>query len=124
MYYIIKTNKISAMRYGLFSRWLWFAFTFMSISIFSAQMKDTKNEDGTISLSLLIRGVRVIPGDGSLPLPPQDIVIREGRIVHLENTGTLEFQEIDNVIDADGKTVMPGLIDMHIHLWDDAILPG
>lgn len=63
----------------------------------------------------LIRGGRVIdPGnlDGIM-----DIIIEKGKIVEISPDGLTgrEYPE-SKVIDASGKIVTPGLIDMHVHL--------
>jgi Tol biopolymer transport system component len=74
---------------------------------------------------LLIRSARVIRGDGSPPLPPQDVLIRNGRIASLGPAGSLATLPGDvQVIEAGGRTLMPGLIEAHAHLWDDPVLPG
>ncbi len=64
---------------------------------------------------LLIKGGRVIdPGnlDGIM-----DILIANGKIAEIKKAGwqTDEYPEL-RIIDASGKIVTPGLIDMHVHL--------
>ena len=44
-----------------------------------------------------------------------DILIRDGRIVEIDTSGTPAHSG-EEVIDADGMWVLPGLIDMHAHL--------
>ena len=66
-------------------------------------------------MDLIIRGGRVIdPGhfDGEA-----DLYIKEGRIAALKpGGGTSDADKGVKVIDARGKIVAPGLIDMHVHL--------
>jgi Tol biopolymer transport system component len=73
---------------------------------------------------LLVRGARVIPGDGSAPLPPSDVLIRAGRIAGIAPAGAMSVPAGVGVIEAAGRTLIPGLIDMHSHLWTDSPLPS
>jgi dihydroorotase len=65
----------------------------------------------------LIRGGRVIdPGHADDIL---DIVVRNGIIVDIKQNALPEGDDARySVIDASGKWVVPGLIDMHVHLRD------
>ena len=48
----------------------------------------------------------------------QDLYIENGKVVQLEKDIR---QEADQVIDADGLVVCPGLVDMHVHLRDPGL---
>ncbi len=63
-------------------------------------------------MSLLIRNARIInaSGEGAAEV---DIWIDEGKV--LDIAPKLQ-RPADRVIDADGKKVLPGLIDLHVHL--------
>jgi hypothetical protein len=74
--------------------------------------------------SLLVRNVRVITGTGVALDEPVDILTEAGRIVKIGPTGTLGQIAEMRVVDAEGRTAIPGLIDLHTHLWDDAVLTG
>ncbi|MGI8784842.1 MAG: amidohydrolase family protein [Acidobacteriota bacterium] len=73
---------------------------------------------------LLLRGVRIIDGKGTPPSAPRDILVEDGRIARIAPTGKLKAKAGTRVVEAEGRTVIPGLIDLHTHLWDDAQLPG
>jgi imidazolonepropionase-like amidohydrolase len=67
---------------------------------------------------LLIKNGRILPATGAEPFPDGNLVVEGERIAAL-GTG----QEIKipggqgvHVIDAEGATVLPGLMDMHVHI--------
>jgi enamidase len=66
------------------------------------------------TLTTLVRNIGVlVSGDIGRPLLDADsIVIRDGRIVAV---GRRLDEDADTVIDARGTTVLPGLIDSHVH---------
>ncbi len=73
---------------------------------------------------LLIRDVRIVPGTGAAFEAPVDILTDRGRIVQIGPARTLPVDDEIRVVDAAGRPAIPGLIDLHTHLWDDAVLPG
>lgn len=73
---------------------------------------------------LLIRNVRIIDGRETSPSAPSDILIEGGRIVSITSAKALKVSGVTNMIEAQGRMVIPGLIDAHMHLWDDKQLPG
>ena len=60
----------------------------------------------------LISNVRVIDGLGNVPIDSQDILIVEGKIAAIGDTGSIEPPEGALTIDGEGMSAMPGLIDM------------
>lgn len=76
---------------------------------------------------LIVQNAMVIPGHGGPPAGPYDIVI-EGNVitemvpfdpVTAERRGETSRPTGDRVIDATGKYVMPGMIDLHMHLREE-----
>jgi cytosine/adenosine deaminase-related metal-dependent hydrolase len=73
---------------------------------------------------LVIRGAMVIPGHGGPPVGPYDILVEGNTIsemvpfdpVTAERRGDTERMTGDRIIDAEGMYVMPGMIDLHMHL--------
>src|SRR5882724_881665 len=65
------------------------------------------------SMSLLLRGGRVIDPANNLDAV-QDVLLAHGKIERLGRS--LEAPEGTEVVDASGKIVCPGFIDMHVHL--------
>jgi imidazolonepropionase-like amidohydrolase len=80
---------------------------------------------------LIIRGATLIDGTGGMPRGPVDIVIEENKIVDIKGVGTpmLPIEEKNRPkgatkeIDATGKYVMPGIIDLHIHTGSETKAP-
>ena len=76
---------------------------------------------------LIIRGVTMIDGTGAPPTGPVDIVVEKNKIVSIKNVGVphiaidparrpkLNTKGNVKEIDATGKYIMPGLIDLHVH---------
>jgi imidazolonepropionase-like amidohydrolase/ABC-type multidrug transport system permease subunit len=66
--------------------------------------------------SFAIRGVRVF--DGERRLEHANVVVREGRI---EAVGTeVKIPDDLPVVDGRDRTLLPGLIDAHVHAWSTA----
>jgi imidazolonepropionase-like amidohydrolase/ABC-type multidrug transport system permease subunit len=72
----------------------------------------------------LIRGARVIAGDGTV-LDRGSVLIRNGRIEQVyQGTGPEPKSIPADAVDAYGKTLLPGLIDAHIHLEAPGGIPA
>lgn len=69
----------------------------------------------------VIRGGTLIDGTGRSPTEKCLVMVEDSRILSVgkENESTLPKGEEVEVIDAAGKTVMPGLIDSHVHIYTD-----
>ena len=67
---------------------------------------------------LVIRGGRLIDGNGGKPAENSTIVIEKNRIEQVISGNAVNLPKQAVVIDADGKTVLPGLIDNHVHYRD------
>ncbi len=64
---------------------------------------------------LLIRDVHVIDGNGTPTRGPLDVVVERDRIVQVGGAIRGAF---DAVIEGEGRYLLPGFIDAHIHLQD------
>jgi len=68
------------------------------------------------SVPLVLRGGLLINGTGSDPLQNSVIVISDGKIESVGREGSAQIPADATVIDAVGKTIIPGLVDSHIHM--------
>ena len=64
---------------------------------------------------LLLRDVRVIDGTGAAPRDHQDVLVSGNRIESIAPTGDTVEADL-RVVEGAGKTLIPGLIEMHTHL--------
>ena len=76
-----------------------------------------------VAESLLIHNVRIINGTGAALTSPRDILIEGGRISRIVPPGATAKPGVRE-IDATGKFAIPGLIDLHAHLYRPNLLPG
>jgi enamidase len=68
--------------------------------------------------SILIKNIgTMISGDIANPILDADaILIEDGKISKIGKTADFESSAVDSIIDADGSTITPGLIDSHCHV--------
>ncbi|MCH7565427.1 MAG: PD40 domain-containing protein, partial [Gemmatimonadetes bacterium] len=71
---------------------------------------------GTIALT----GSRIVTMDGDNVIPQGDVVVRDGRIAAVGPSGTVTIPAGARRIDASGATVIPGLVDTHMHMSREA----
>ncbi|MGE0599338.1 MAG: amidohydrolase family protein [Dehalococcoidia bacterium] len=69
-----------------------------------------------MSESILIKNATLFDGTGAPAAPATSILIQDGRVAAVAPTSQLDAAEGATDIDASGKFVIPGLIDMHIHV--------
>ena len=60
---------------------------------------------------------RVIDGTGAPARADQTLIIRDGNIADVGNAAAVTVPEGATVIDLTGKSVMPGLVMLHEHLY-------
>jgi imidazolonepropionase-like amidohydrolase len=66
--------------------------------------------------------VRVIDGTGAPPAEDQTVLLANGKIAAVGSTTATGIPEGAEVLALDGRTVIPGLVGMHNHLYDSAWL--
>jgi imidazolonepropionase-like amidohydrolase len=64
----------------------------------------------------VIRGATLIDGTGRAPVPESVVIVEGDRIAAAGPVAEVAWSPASAVIDASGKTVLPGFIDAHAHL--------
>jgi imidazolonepropionase-like amidohydrolase len=74
---------------------------------------------GAQGRTVVLDNVRVIDGTGAQPIDRARIVIEGDRIVRIGALDTIRAPSGAEVLDLSGRTIVPGLIDLHFHIEDD-----
>ena len=75
-----------------------------------------------MSLKTIV-GATLIDGSGKRPVPDSVVVVRGEKIESVGRQGDVKIPEGAEVIDASGKWLLPGLIDLHVHLYSSGFVP-
>jgi len=75
----------------------------------------SKSIPGVHDATLAIVGATLIDGSGAAPVPDSAVVVHQGRIVAVGPRSKVKIPKHAKVVDAQGKTILPGLWDMHAH---------
>ena len=65
--------------------------------------------------TLLVRGAHVLDPRERLD-GPMDVLVRDGQIAELGDAGALEVPEGAEVVDGEGRHLVPAFVDPHVHL--------
>jgi Tol biopolymer transport system component len=66
---------------------------------------------------VVLRGARIVTMKGDEVIERGDVLIRDNRIAAVGASGTVSVPNDARVIDVAGKTIVPGYVDIHAHLW-------
>jgi len=66
---------------------------------------------------VLLKGARIITMEGDQVIENGDMIIENNRIKALGASGSLSVPAGAKVIDVSGKTIVPGFVDTHAHMW-------
>jgi imidazolonepropionase-like amidohydrolase len=64
----------------------------------------------------VFEGARVIVGDGSAPIENAVVVVRDTQFAQVGRAGEVQIPEGATRVNLAGKTVMPAILDAHVHL--------
>jgi hypothetical protein len=66
---------------------------------------------------VVLRGARAVTMNGREIIENSDIVVRNNRIVAVGRSGSVTVPTGAQVLDMSGKTIVPGFVDTHSHMW-------
>ncbi len=66
---------------------------------------------------VVLRGARVITMNGNEVIDNADLVVRDNRIEAVGRQGSVTVPAGAQIIDVTGKTIVPGFVDTHAHMW-------
>jgi imidazolonepropionase-like amidohydrolase len=81
----------------------------------SALAEISKGISGSRAATLAIVGGTLIDGTGAAPVPDAAVLIHNGRIVAVGPRAKVKIPRDARVVNAQSKTILPGLWDMHAH---------
>jgi hypothetical protein len=67
--------------------------------------------------TVVLRGARILTMNGPEVFDNGDIVVTDNRIAEIGRRGQVRIPSGARTIDVTGKTIMPGLVDVHAHIW-------
>src|SRR5205085_2436980 len=74
--------------------------------------------------AILSEGARLIPGDGSAPVENSAFLVENAKFTKIGKKGELRPPAGAMRVDLSGKTVMPALVDAHVHLGWTVVRTG
>ena len=80
----------------------------------SPEVRAFVKEDAPV---IALTHVRVIDGTGTPPRAGQTLVIANGKIIALGDAASTKIPDGATVLDLDGRTIIPGLVGMHDHMY-------
>ncbi|PWD98853.1 amidohydrolase family protein [Marinilabilia rubra] len=87
----------------------------LAIDQYQTRYLKNRNKDLANAGTCLVTHVNVIPMTSDTILMDQMVYIREGKIEAIGEA--IDVQNV-KVVEGKNKYLLPGLIDMHVHLWD------
>ncbi len=67
--------------------------------------------------TVVLRNARILTMKGSEVIPKGDIVVKDNRIVAVGPQGKVQIPSGAKEFDMAGKTILPGYVDVHAHIW-------
>jgi imidazolonepropionase-like amidohydrolase len=96
----------------------------LTAAVLIAQTTSAPSAVGKGGDTLVVRGRTLVDGTGGEPLADATLVARDGRVAEVTAGAVAILGAAAEGIDARGKWIVPGLIDMHVHYhpgWMDPL---
>lgn len=97
-------------------RGLILGFLVIALGVFPGWQKAKAQTSVSQNETIAVMGVSVIPMDRERVLKNQTVLIRAGRIAEIGDESKIKIPSEALRIDGRGKFLMPGIVDMHLHL--------
>lgn len=65
--------------------------------------------------------VHVVPMTAQIVLEDQTLLVQNGAIAAMGPAADIAIPDCATVIDGGGAYLMPGLADMHVHIWEESL---
>jgi imidazolonepropionase-like amidohydrolase len=72
--------------------------------------------------SKLIKNITIIDPSYDEPLENTAILVKEGKIIAIDKATCIDIDDGCEIIDGEGNFILPGFIDMHVHLMANGFL--
>lgn len=117
--------RVSRIRLRANNRWLLAMLLFIALAgrATGSAAQDRPAGPSAKDAATAIVNVNVIPMDRERVLKNQTVVVRAGRIAEIGDAGKVKVPAGALQVDGRGKYLLPGLIDMHTHLFSDEEFP-
>jgi putative transposon-encoded protein len=87
--------------------------------LLGACMIDLGNKQPSVKEGIYaITSVSVVDVENGVVIPMQTLIVMDGRIAQIGESGTVNIPQGATVIDGQGLYLMPGLVDAHVHYFD------
>lgn len=90
---------------------------FATFTAVAKNATQTSTQTSTASQTIAFVNVNVVPFDRERILEGQTVIVRDGRIAEIGPANKTKVPAGAREIDGRGKFLMPGLADMHVHLF-------
>ncbi len=67
--------------------------------------------------SIVLTGARIVTMQGDKVVEKGEVLVTGNRIVQVGTAGTVRRPPGSKVVDVAGKTIIPGFVDVHAHMW-------
>lgn len=108
-------KRLSKIVFALVGLVLFAVIMILVIDTLGTSYLKVKNGEASNNSTYLISNVNIIPMNRDTVLVNKMVYIKDGIIKSISET--IDIKGIE-VVDAKGKYLVPGLIDMHVHVWD------
>ncbi|MDQ3950293.1 MAG: amidohydrolase, partial [Gemmatimonadota bacterium] len=79
----------------------------------------TVPKDKPRGVTAVLRNARIITMKGTEVIERGDVLVRDNRIAAVGPAGSLQIPAGARAFDLSGKTILPGFVDTHAHMWPD-----